>query len=406
MHHIGDYKTALNQLTEKTFTPAHREMAESLNRDAYEQLVRGIAEGRRKTRRTSAPSSTRARSCRRTRCAPVSSTMSPIEDQIDDKVRMGAAKTHAIASRDYARVSPASRRTEQGAADRGPLCRRRDRVGPQRTRSGERPVLGSDTFIDYMRMRCAPTRAIKAIVLRIDSPGGSTVASDVIWRELTLTREAKPERPLIVSMSDLAASGGYYIAMPGPGDRRAARTLTGSIGIFGGKIVTGRRAQQTGRQHRGRRRDGKHADMNSPARPYNADERAKLEEQLPGVLRSVRREGRGVTADARRRRSTPSRRAACGPAGRPSDWPGGRARRTRSRGASPSSARRFRSTKDVELVVLSAEAELLRDRSADQFRMNDQSAYVAALLPNGDRRALSPVLTAPLRLFRRGSRWR
>ena len=56
--------------------------------------------------------------------------------------------------------------------------------------------------------------SIKAIVLRIDSPGGSSVASDVIWRELMITRDQKPARPLIASMSDLAASGGYYIAMP------------------------------------------------------------------------------------------------------------------------------------------------------------------------------------------------
>ena len=61
--------------------------------------------------------------------------------------------------------------------------------------------------------------AIRAIVVRIDSPGGSAIASEVIWRELMLTRDVKP---LIVSMGDVAASGGYYIAAAGARDRRAA----------------------------------------------------------------------------------------------------------------------------------------------------------------------------------------
>jgi len=71
--------------------------------------------------------------------------------------------------------------------------------------------VGSDKLTEYIR-DVRNDDSIKAAVLRIDSPGGSTVASDVIWRELMLLRARKP---LVVSMSDLAASGGYYIAMPG-----------------------------------------------------------------------------------------------------------------------------------------------------------------------------------------------
>ena len=87
--------------------------------------------------------------------------------------------------------------------------------------------------------RIRDDESIRAIVLRVDSPGGSSVASDVIWRELMITRDAKPSRPLIVSMSDLAASGGYYISMPAHAIVAQPGTLTGSIGIFGGKIVVG-----------------------------------------------------------------------------------------------------------------------------------------------------------------------
>src|SRR6185503_16007355 len=84
------------------------------------------------------------------------------------------------------------------------------------------------------------------IVLRIDSPGGSSAASDVIWRELVVTRDQKPARPLVASMSDLAASGGYYLAMAAPQIVAQPATLTGSIGIFGGKIVTGGIYQKLG----------------------------------------------------------------------------------------------------------------------------------------------------------------
>ena len=72
-------------------------------------------------------------------------------------------------------------------------------------------VVGSDTMVEQIG-RIRDDDSIKAIVLRVDSPGGSSVASDVIWRELMITRDQKPSRPLIASMSDLAASGGYYIS--------------------------------------------------------------------------------------------------------------------------------------------------------------------------------------------------
>ena len=94
---------------------------------------------------------------------------------------------------------------------------------------------------------------MRAIVLRIDSPGGSATASDAIWRELMLARQEKPERPLVVSMSDLAASGGYYIAMPRQVIVAQPSTLTGSIGIYGGQARDGRRVREARRDTSSRR---------------------------------------------------------------------------------------------------------------------------------------------------------
>src|SRR4030095_3135993 len=83
---------------------------------------------------------------------------------------------------------------------------------------GSGMVVGSDTFVEQLR-RVRDDESIKAIVLRVDSPGGSGAGADVMWRELTITRDQKPARPLVVSMSDLAASGGSYIFATGPGVR-------------------------------------------------------------------------------------------------------------------------------------------------------------------------------------------
>ena len=131
-------------------------------------------------------------------------------------------------------------------------------------------TVGSDTLIEAIRdARKDPS--VRAIVLRIDSPGGSATASDAIWRELMIARSEKPDRPLIASMSDLAASGGYYIAMPAQVIVAQPSTLTGSIGIFGGKLVMGGVYEKLG-AHIESTSIGRNAEMDSPARPFNASE--------------------------------------------------------------------------------------------------------------------------------------
>jgi protease-4 len=94
---------------------------------------------------------------------------------------------------------------------------------------GEQRVIGADTFVEAIR-RAREDDKIKAIVLRVNSPGGEFRASDMMWRELTLAREKKP---VIASMSDYAASGGYYLAMACDTIVAQPHTITGSIGIFG-----------------------------------------------------------------------------------------------------------------------------------------------------------------------------
>jgi protease-4 len=276
IHHVGDFKTASNQYTETGYTPQHREMDEWLNRELYEQIVSGIAHGRKKTdaevRALIDDGPFLAENARR--AGLVDEVL--YEDQVAERLKDGeSGSLSTMYGDDYGRVSDSS-----FGFGRGPRIAVIYAIGAIVSgESGFDPLngatVGSDTLIRSIRTARRDS-SIEAIVLRVDSPGGSATASDAVWRELMLARE---EKPLIVSMSDLAASGGYYIAMPGHAIVAQPSTLTGSIGIFGGKFVTGGVYRKLGVNIESTS-IGKHAEMNSPVRPYNADELKKVTEQL------------------------------------------------------------------------------------------------------------------------------
>jgi protease-4 len=136
-------------------------------------------------------------------------------------------------------------------------------------------VIGSETFVEWLR-KIRVDSSVKAAVIRIDSPGGSAIASEVMWRELMLTREKKP---VVVSMGDVAASGGYYIAVPAHVIVAQPGTLTGSIGVVTGKFVIEGAAEKLG-LGTGSVSEGKNAEIYSPFRPFNPTERARVEEQM------------------------------------------------------------------------------------------------------------------------------
>jgi protease IV len=272
---IGDYKTAPNQLTQTTYTPAHRQMSEWLTRDMYEQLVRGIADGRKKR-----VEDVRALIDEGPFIAEQALRAGLVdglayEDQLDD--REAVSKNGTVEGEAYGR----SRRRD--------LSRNAPRVAViyvsgiiNSGDSGFDPlngdVAGSGRLVKAIRAARADDE-VRAIIVRIDSPGGSSVASDVIWRELALTRDEKPARPLVASMSDLAASGGYYVAMAAPTIVAQPATLTGSIGIFGGKFVTGGAFEKMGANIEAVT-IGRNAGLESPERPFTESERAKLQEYL------------------------------------------------------------------------------------------------------------------------------
>jgi len=152
-------------------------------------------------------------------------------------------------------------------------------VGDIQDGKGDDRTIGSETMMDELK-KAREDSSIKAIVLRINSPGGSALASDVIWREVALTRKVKP---VIASMGDVAASGGYYIAAGCDSIVAEATTITGSIGVFGvlfnGKdFLNDKLYISTDRE-----KTGKYADIGSFTRPLNNQERVIIQKEVEDV---------------------------------------------------------------------------------------------------------------------------
>ena len=132
--------------------------------------------------------------------------------------------------------------------------------------------VGSDSVGAALRA-AATDEQVRAVVLHVDSPGGSAVASDTIWREVCRVREAG--KPVVVSMGEAAASGGYYIACPADVIVALPSTLTGSIGVFGGKMVVRGLLDRLGLST-GTVSHGERSLMYSPRRVFSDDERERL----------------------------------------------------------------------------------------------------------------------------------
>ena len=398
---IGEYKTAPNQLTQTTFTPAHREMTESLSRDTYEHLVRAIAETRKK------------------KAEDVRALIDEGPFLARDAVRLGLVDGLAYEDQldDQGAVS------KSGTVEGQLYARGRRRMGPRNAPriavvyisgiinsgdSGFDPlngdVAGSTPLVKAIRSARADD-GVRAIVVRIDSPGGSSVASDVIWRELTVTKNEKPSRPLVASMSDLAASGGYYVAMAAPSIVAQPGTLTGSIGIFGGKFVTGGAYEKMGANIESVI-IGRNAGLESPERPFTDSERQKLREQIRDFYD-------GFIQKVAASRKLPVERVDQLARGRV--WTGAQARERGLVDALGGLDRAIALAKEragiaadteVEVVTYPARktlAELLIEEltGSGGDRQMDALLSIASGLRTAERRAVG-LLTAPARLFRPG----
>jgi protease-4 len=269
--HIGDYKSASNTFTEYGFTAAHREMSESLNRDWYDALVEAVADGRGipvEQARTLVGAGPYLASD-----ALEAGLVDALayEDQLDDEAPIQGTDT--VEARDYQRLE-----APRSGSGRIALLYAVGTITSGRSQFDSptgTTVLGSETFTEWVR-RARIDPDVDAVVVRIDSPGGSAIASEVIWRELQLTRDVKP---VIVSMGDVAASGGYYIAAPAHTIVAQPGTLTGSIGVVTGKFVLDGTMEKLG-VGTAAVSDGQFAEIYSPFRPFTEAERERLSDHM------------------------------------------------------------------------------------------------------------------------------
>ncbi len=231
-----EFKNAMNQYTETKFTDAHREATTSLIESIYGQMVKGIAEGRKMSE-----DDVRALVDRGPFLGPEALEAKLVDglayrDEVHAKLVMkgGAdAKFFGLPAylKEEGRPHAEGKRTIALVYGIGGVVRGKSSGNP--LTGGQ--TMGSETVAKAIRT-AVEDDDVAAILFRVSSPGGSYVASDTIWREVVLAKKAG--KPVIISMGDVAASGGYFVAMPADKIVAQPGTITGSIGVLAGKMVT------------------------------------------------------------------------------------------------------------------------------------------------------------------------
>jgi protease-4 len=264
---VGKYKNAPNQFTETGFTGPHREQMESLVDSLFGQFVAAVAESRGLEEEQ-----VRQIVDQGPFDAETASTVGLVDellyrDEVSD--RLPAPEAVGVA------------RYVSGGGGFG--FDQRPKIGlvyaigdimPGETSSspfGGSTSAGADTISRGLR-QAAEDESIRAIVLRVDSPGGVGMAADAVWREVG---RARLHKPVIASMGDAAASGGYYIAMNADAILAQPGTVTGSIGVFSGKFALGGLYEKLGMSHETIRR-GRHSAIFSGWEPWTDEERATI----------------------------------------------------------------------------------------------------------------------------------
>ena len=280
IYQIGKYKSAGDMFTQKQMTEAHRQYINEMLDDLFGRYVNTIAQARRKS-----PEEVRALIDNAPYNAQQAKDAGLVDeamyrDQVETmlKKQLGQKESEplvAVRSYDYRDVSPESLGLNKG--ERIAVIYASGEIGSgssQNSPSGDQSI-GSDTLAKALN-DAAADKTIKAIVLRVDSPGGSGLASDIIWRAV---ETANQKKPVVVSMSDVAASGGYYISASASKIIAQPSTITGSIGVVAGKPVMRGFYDWLGVSNEYVLR-GKTAGMFRETEKFSDEERVKFEEWI------------------------------------------------------------------------------------------------------------------------------
>jgi protease IV len=273
----GKYKSFAEQYTNESMSEAHREEVESLLDDIYNRYVGEIAKARQKDPEQikqlidEGPYSS-ARAALDAGLIDGAIYFDEVKEKFKEQLKLN--KYEGIKSSDYGK----SRTGGSFGGDKIAIIYAAGGItsGKSSRDLFSSRTVGSDTIVAALK-KAREDSDVKAVILRIDSPGGSGLASDIIWREVNLT---KKDKPVIASMSDTAASGGYYIAMAANKIVAQPNTITGSIGVISGKFNLGGLFND----HLGINVEtisrGKHADFYSSFRSFNEEERTKFRQQV------------------------------------------------------------------------------------------------------------------------------
>lgn len=280
VYQIGKYKSAGDTFTQKEMTPAHREYINSLLDDFYGRYIEGIAKARHKT-----PEEVKVLIDNAPYTAPQAKDAGLIDGAIyheevekELKKRLGYKESDQLRiakGSDYRQISQESLGLNKGEKIAVVYAAGDIVSGKSQFGSEGQETIGSDSLVKTLE-EVRDDKTIKAVVLRVDSPGGSGLASDIIWRAIESLKEKKP---VVVSMSDVAASGGYYISAGANKIVAEPSTITGSIGVVGGKPVIKGFYDWIGVTNEYVLR-GKNAGMFRESEKFTDSERQKFEEFL------------------------------------------------------------------------------------------------------------------------------
>jgi protease-4 len=268
--HVEEYKTAFNMFTEEGFTKAEKEMLESIYGDIFSQYVKAVSQTRGK-------SEEEVKNLldhgffygeEALKAGLVDGLL--YLDEIEELLKGKKEKINKISLSQYSKIKPTSL-----GLNRGKRIALIYGMGPIYTGTSYYQTIGSQTLARWIK-KARENKSIEAVVFRVDSPGGSAVGSDVIWKEVVLT---KKEKPFIVSMSDVAGSGGYWISMGAHKIVAHPQTLTGSIGVIFGKFNLAGFYKKLGITHE-KLTYGEKADIYSSFRSLTPEERTLIKKEI------------------------------------------------------------------------------------------------------------------------------
>src|SRR5437763_4674327 len=280
VYKIGKYKSAGDMFTQKQMTDAHREYINSMVDDLFGRYLEGIAKARSKSvdEVKSLIDNAPYNAAQAKDAGMIDGALYHDDVEKELKKRLGYKENdelHIARSSDYKQISQESLGLNKGEKI-AVVYAAGDIVSGKSTFGGNgEETIGSDSLVRTIN-EARDDKGVKAIVLRIDSPGGSGLASDIIWRAIESVKEKKP---VVVSMSDVAASGGYYIACNANKIVAEPSTITGSIGVVGGKPVVKGLYDWLGITNEYVMR-GKNAGMFRETEKFSDTERQKFQEFL------------------------------------------------------------------------------------------------------------------------------